>query len=83
MNDTAKTEELLDEARGGTDSYENRVHREIAAFEKKLEGDAGNPTLYVQIADNYRKLGQFDKANKHREIAKRVLAEGVPQPPVD
>jgi hypothetical protein len=29
------------------------------------------------------KLGQLERAHKHREIARKVLAEGLPQPTLD
>ncbi|MBX7106215.1 MAG: alkaline phosphatase family protein [Gemmataceae bacterium] len=36
---------------------------------------------YVSLISN--RLGQTEKADKHRELARRYLAEGVPQPAVD
>jgi tetratricopeptide (TPR) repeat protein len=44
------------------ESPEDRARREIARLEEKVTETPDNVNLYVQIADAYRRLDEFDKA---------------------
>lgn len=64
LADAAKTDELLDEARGGAESFESRTRKEIAELEAKAEADPGDTGNYVQIGNLYRKLREWESAAK-------------------
>src|SRR5690606_13432351 len=57
-------DELLDEARGGAESFESRTRKEIAELEAKAEADPGDTGNYVQIGNLYRKLREWESAAK-------------------
>lgn len=64
LADSAKTDQLLEEARGSTDSHENRLRKEIAELEAKAEKDPDNGGVYVQVGNLYRKLREWEPAYK-------------------
>jgi tetratricopeptide (TPR) repeat protein len=57
--------------------------RSLQAFDICLTMRPNFALAHRYVSQVAAKLGQKDKADKHRELAKRVLAEGLPQPAVD
>lgn len=62
LHDTTKTEQVLQEQRGGAESFEARTRRQIAQAEAKLANSPDVPGLYLEIGDCHRTLREFDKA---------------------
>lgn len=44
------------------ETFEARLQREVREIEAKLEQDPNNPSLYRDLGENYRKLGNLEKA---------------------
>jgi protein O-GlcNAc transferase len=57
--------------------------RSLQAFDICLTMRPNFALAHRYVSQVAGKLGQTDVADKHREIARRVLAEGLPQPAVD
>jgi predicted AlkP superfamily phosphohydrolase/phosphomutase/tetratricopeptide (TPR) repeat protein len=57
--------------------------RSLQAFELCLTILPNFALAHRYVSQVAAKLGQLERAAKHREIAKRVLAEGLPQPALD
>ncbi len=57
--------------------------RALQAFEICLAMRPDFALAHRYVSQISNRLGQMETATKHREIAKRILAEGVPQPTVD
>jgi predicted AlkP superfamily phosphohydrolase/phosphomutase/tetratricopeptide (TPR) repeat protein len=57
--------------------------RSLQAFELCLTILPNFALAHRYVSQVAAKLGQLERAHKHREIARKVLAEGLPQPTLD
>ena len=57
--------------------------RSLQAFDICLTMRPNFALAHRYVSQVAGRLGQAEKSIKHRDIAKRVLAEGLPQPAVD
>lgn len=57
--------------------------RALQAFEICLAMRPDFLLAHRYVSKIANRVGQIEKANKHRDLAKRILAEGLPQPTVD
>ena len=57
--------------------------RALQAFEICLAMRPDFALAHRYVSQIANRVGQIETANKHRDIAKRILAEGLPQPSVD
>jgi hypothetical protein len=57
--------------------------RAITALEISLRMRPGFVLAHRYLSRIHQHLGQLERSRRHREIADRLLAENVPQPPVD
>lgn len=64
LADSAQTDKLLEETRGGAESHEVRIRKEISELQEKAEKEVDNSGLYVQIGNLYRKLRDWEEAHK-------------------
>ena len=57
--------------------------RSLQAFELCMSILPNSAIAHRHVSQVAAKLGQTEKSAQHREIARRVLAEGLPQPTLD
>jgi tetratricopeptide (TPR) repeat protein len=57
--------------------------RALRAFEICLAMQPDFALAHRYVSQIAARLGQVEMANKHRDIAKRIVAQSVPQPSVD
>jgi tetratricopeptide (TPR) repeat protein len=57
-----KSSPVIDRIESRAIEQQDRQGREIESIQKRIEAAPGEPTLYVQLAQAYRKAGQDDRA---------------------